>query len=172
MNQSWIIYSVLTIAYIVVLLVYFIRGSKSHEKELSSFLKLAHQQLDSHKKQVSHQADKKIAQAMAVVKKVQQATLLFEQQSQKEYNQIIEDAKAERRELMAKAKSEIDDLFKQADSELAEYREQRQREIEKNLVKLVIDVTEKVIDVSLSPSAHKDIIYKSLEEITQKQKRA
>ncbi len=171
MDKSWLIYTGLTIIYIIILVIYFVRRSKSHEKELSSFLDLAQQQLESHKKQADTVAQQKIAAAMAVVKKVKQATESFEKQAQFEYEQIIEDAQQERREIIAKAKTEIEQLFKQADQELIEYRTSRQQEVEKNLVKLVIAVTEKVVEVSLSPTQHKDIIFKALDEIKQKHTR-
>ena len=169
MDKSWLIYTILTIIYIIILVIYFLRRSKSHEKELTNFLELAQQQLETHKQQADKTAQQKVTAAMTVVKKVQQAALTFESQAQREYDQILEDAQQERREIIAKAKTEVEQLFKQADQELTEYKSTRQQEVEKNLVKLVIAVTEKVVEVSLSPTQHKDIIFKALEEIKLKQ---
>jgi F0F1-type ATP synthase membrane subunit b/b' len=171
MDKSWLIYTGLTIIYIVILVIYFIRRSKNHEQELTNFLDLAQHQLENHKLQADKTAQQKITTAMAVVKKVQQAASAFEANAQSEYEQIIEDAQQERREIIAKAKAEIEQLFKQADTELAEYKSTREQEIERNLVKLVIAVTEKVIEVVLSPTQHKDIIYKALDEIKTKHTR-
>ena len=171
MDKSWLIYTGLTVVYIIILVVYFLRRSKSHEKELENFLDLAQQQLETHKQQASKTADQKVAAAMAVVKKVQQATANFEKQAQTEYEQVIEDAQNERHEIIAKAKTEVDQLFKQADKELEDYKASRMQEVEKNLVKLVIAVTEKVVGETLSPTAHKNIILKNLEEIKVKQTR-
>jgi F0F1-type ATP synthase membrane subunit b/b' len=172
MDKSWLIYTLLTIFYIIILVIYFLRRSKSHEKELTNFLDLAQQQLETHKLQADKRAEQKVSAVMAVVKKIQQATVSFEGQVQSEYEKIIDDAQQERRELLAKTKTEIEQLFKQSDKELDEYKTTRQQEIEKNLVKLVIAVTEKVVDVSLSPTQHKEIIMKALEEIKQKQARS
>jgi flagellar biosynthesis/type III secretory pathway protein FliH len=172
MNSSILIYTGLTIVYIVIVLVYFIRRSKTHEQELSRFLEMAQEQLESHKLQAATEANQKIAKAMAVVKKVQQAAQAFEKEAQTEYTQIIEDAKNERRELIAKAKAEIEVLFKQADRELEEYKLARHREIEKNLVKLVSAVTQKVVTVSLDEKTHKDIIFQAYEEIKEKHTRS
>jgi F0F1-type ATP synthase membrane subunit b/b' len=172
MDTSWIIYTVLTVFYIVILVVYFIRRSKSHEEELKEFLDLAQEQLESHKLQASSTANQKVTQALNVVKKVQQAARSFETQAEKEYQQIIEDAKVEKRELIAKAKTEIEDLFKKADRELEAYKAERHQEIEKNLVKLVIAVTEKVVESSLTPKDHESIIHKALEEIKQNRARS
>jgi len=172
MDRTWLIYTGLTVAYIVILVLYFLRRSKTHEQELEKFLELAQSQLEDHKSKADQKAQQKTAAAMAVVKKVQQATLKFEQQAQAEYDAIIEDAQQERRELLAKTKTEVDQLFKQADKELEDYRLARQQEIERNLIKLVIAVTEKVVEVSLSPTQHKQIILKSLDEVKQKQARS
>jgi F0F1-type ATP synthase membrane subunit b/b' len=172
MDRSWLVYTGLTIVYIIILVIYFIRRSKSHEQELTQFLNVAQQQLEQYKLQVSQKADQQVTKAMSVVKKVQQAAANFEQQAQSEYEQIIEDAKTERREILAKTKAEVEQLFKQAEQEREEYRANRQQEIEKSLVKLVVTVTEKVVQQSLSPVQHKEIIYKALEEIKQKQLRA
>jgi flagellar biosynthesis/type III secretory pathway protein FliH len=168
MDNNWVIYTLLTVAYIIILVIYFIRRSKSHEAELKEFLELAQHQLETHKQQSSQKANQKVAQALAVVKKVQQAARVFEDQAQEEYQHIIDEARAEKRELIAKAKAEIAGLFKDADRELKEYQLKRYGEIEKNLVKLVVDVTEKVVEVSLSPKDHEDLIIKSLEEINKK----
>lgn len=167
MNSLWIIFTLITVAYIIILVLYFLRRSKTHEKELKNFLDLAQQELDKHKTIASEEANLKVTKAIAVVKKVQQAAQTFEEQAQKEYNDIIEDAKAERREILAKTKAEVEELFKKADVELEQYSAARHQEIERNLVKLVVAVSEKVVEVSLTPKEHEEIIYKSLEEIKQ-----
>ena len=172
MDKSWLIYTFLTIIYIIILVIYFVRRSKSHEQELTNFLELAQQQLEIHKQQADKNAQQKVTAAMAVVKKVQLAALAFESQAQREYDQILDDAQQERREFIAKAKTEVEQLFKQADQEFIDYKTARQQEVEKNLVKLVIAVTEKVVELSLSPTQHKDIIFKALAEIKLKQARS
>lgn len=172
MDNSWIIFTLITVAYIVILVIYFIRRSKSHEEELKHFLKLAQKELDAHKEQAASQANQKVSKAIAVVKKVQQAAQVFEEQAQKEYQEIIDDAKAERREILSKTKAEIEDLFRKADQELAEYKAARHQEVEKNLVKLVIAVSEKVAEMKLTPKEHQDLIFKALEDVKQKRSRA
>ena len=172
MDRTWLIYTGLTVVYIVVLVLYFLRRSRSHEQELENFLKLAQEQLDVHKQESSQRADQKVASSLAVIKKVQTAAHAFEAQAQIEYDQIIEDAQTDRRELLSKTKVDIDNLYQKADLELEEYRQTRQLEIERNLVKLVMAVTEKVVETSLSPTQHKALIHKALEEIKQKQVRS
>lgn len=172
MDRLWITFSVITIAYVVILVTYFFRRSKSHESELADFLKTAKHQIDLHKKEATKQANIKVAKAAAIVKKVQQATENFEKEAQEEYEQIIEDAKAERREILAQAKAEIEELFNQAQQELKDYKKQRQQEIERNLVKLVMSVTEKVVQISFTEKDHKHLIVKALEEVKENKKRA
>jgi len=166
--EPWIIYTLLTLAYIVVLLVYFFRRSKSHENEVKQFLAVAQDQLTHHRDTVNHEAQAKINQAMALIKKVHDTASTFEKQAQKEYDQIIADAKGERQELLAKTKSEIELLFKQADQEIRDYKTNRFKEVEKNLVKLVIAVTEKVMGKTLSETEHRQLIDESLDEVIQK----
>jgi F0F1-type ATP synthase membrane subunit b/b' len=166
--DSWLIYTALTVAYIIILIVYFLRRSRSHEKELQQFLSVAKSQLQSRENEINATAQQKISKAMLLIKKVHDTAAAFEKQAQKEYDQIIEDAKVERQDLLAKTKTEIDLLFKQADREIAEYKANRYKEVEKNMVKLVIAVTQKVVGKSLSESDHKQLIYDSLDEVIQK----
>jgi len=172
MDRLWITFSIITIAYVIILVAYFFRRSKSHEAELERFLKTAKQQIDLHKKQANQQANIKVAKAAAIVKHVQQATETFEKEAQAEYEQIVEDAKTERREILAQAKAEIEELFDQAQTELAEYKKSRQTEIERNLVKLVMSVTEKVVEISFTEKEHKHLIVKALEEVKENKKRS
>lgn len=167
MDKTWLIYTGLTVIYIVILVVYFLRRSKNHEKELANFLKLAQEQLEHHKQQTALEANQKVAKAMAVVKKVQEASLAFETQAKNEYDQIIEDARTERREILAKAKAEVELLFKQAESEVETYKRNRFQEVEKSLVKLVMAVTEKVVGISLTSKDHHQLIDQSLAEVKQ-----
>ena len=170
--NTWIVFTAITLAYIIILVVYFIRRSKSHEKELKNFLDLAQNQLETHKHEASTEADRKVTQAMLVVKKVQQAAQAFEDEAKNEYDEIISDAKEERRQLLAQAKTEIETMFKKADQELLEYKASRHEEIEKNLVKLVVAVSEKVAQIHLTPKEHEEIIFKSLDEVKIKRSRA
>lgn len=165
MNQTWLIYTTVTIAYIIILIVYFLRRSKHHEEELTQFLSTAKDQIDLHKNQASLKANLRVKKAAEVVRKVQQATELFEEQVQEEYEQIIQGAKEEKHELIAQAKTEVEELFKQADQELEEYRQSRYQEVERNLVKLVMSVAEKVTEQSLTANDHKQLIFKTLQEI-------
>lgn len=170
--DPWIFYTILVVVYIAILVAYFLRRSKSHEQELTNFLNTAKQQVELHKQEASKQAEAKVAKAMLIVQKVQEAAEAFETKAQEEYDQIIEDAKAERREIIASAKGEVEEIFKQAEEEIEEYRQQRYQEIEKNLVKMVVSVTERVVETALSPKEHKELIYKALEEIKTKKARS
>ncbi|OGV93585.1 hypothetical protein A3B57_01395 [Microgenomates group bacterium RIFCSPLOWO2_01_FULL_47_10] len=167
MTSLWIIYAV-TIIYIVVLVLYFIRRSKNHEKELDKFLSSAKMQVEKHKILASAKANEKVIKAVEIIKKVQAAAEDFETKAQNEYDQIVQDAKDERREIIASAKGEIDKLFKNAETELETYRLERQKEIEKNLIKLVVAVAEKVVEMKLDPISHKQLIVNALKEIKSK----
>lgn len=169
--SPWLIYTGLTVAYIIILVLYFLRRSKTHEQELAKFLETAKSQLESHKKQANDEAQVKISKALQVVKKVEQAAKDFETQAQTEYERIIEDGKAERRDLLAQAKAEVTELYKQADVEIEEYKAERMREVERNLVKLIIAITQKVVEVTLTPEDHQKIIEKALEEVKQNKSR-
>lgn len=170
-NSSWLIFTGITIAYIIILVIYFIRRSKSHEAELKKFLDMAQNQLETHKKQTTTEANVKVNQALELVKQVQIAATQFETQAQEDYEQIIKDAKEERRQILADTKAEVEDSFKKADLELEQYKAERHQEIERNLVKLVIAVSEKVAQLHLTPKAHEEIIFKALEEVKLKKSR-
>lgn len=167
----WLIYTGITVAYLIILVLYFLRRSKTHERELTTFLATAKDQLESHKQQVNQEAAVKISQALEVIKKVQKAAGEFEKNAQAEYNQIIEDAKTERKEILSQAKQEVADYYAQADTELEQYKTERMREVERNLVKLIISITQKVVDISLTQDHHEKIIKDALEEVKKNKSR-
>lgn len=171
MTKFWLSITGLVIVYIVVLVVYFLRRSKSHEAELAKFLNTAKEQVELHKKEASRQADVKIAKAQLVVKKVIAAAQAFENEAKVEYDRIILEGKTKKKAMLEEAKTEIESLFEEAEEELELYRLRRQQEIEKNLVKMVMAVTEKVVETSLSPKEHKTLIFKALDEIKAKKSR-
>lgn len=167
MNNIWFIYAI-PIIYIPFFVYYIIRRSKAHEAELEKFLGTAKAQVEKHKKMASNRANQKVIKAVELIKKVQSAAENFENKAQTEYEQIIQDAKEERREIIASAKVEIEKLFKQAEEDLETYKVDRQKEIEKNLIKLVVAVTEKVVEMKLDPTAHKQLIVRALKDIKSK----
>ncbi|OGV95855.1 hypothetical protein A2W24_02255 [Microgenomates group bacterium RBG_16_45_19] len=167
--DSWIVYTGLTVVYIIILIIYFFRRSRSHERELHQFLQVAEDQLKHRQAEINQDAKQKISKAYSLVKQVHDIAAAFEKQAQTEYDQIVEDAKVERQELIAKTKTDIADLFKQADREIAEYKAARFKEVERNLVKLVMAVTQKALGKSLSTSDHRQLILSALDEVIQKQ---
>ncbi len=171
MNKTLLAYSAITVAYIIVIVIYFMRRSRSHEKELAKFLSSAKGQLETHKVLAQQQANQKVAKAALVVKKVQEIAEAFETQAKEEYEQIILDAKQERKEILKSAKDEIAELFALAEKDLRDYREKRYQEIEKNLVKLVMAITGKVIGEVLDEKQHEQLIDKAIEEIKLQQQR-
>ena len=172
MNQVWLIYTVITVAYVVILILYFLRRSKRHESELAGFLSNARTELETHKQKATLLANAKVAKMATVVKNIQDSVDKFEDEAKGEYDQIVADAKEERRHIIAETKAEIETLFQQAEKDLRQYRITREQEIEANLVKLVLAVTEKVIETSLSEKQHKDLIFKALEQVKQNKQRS
>ncbi|MGI5828432.1 MAG: hypothetical protein ACOX6V_05430, partial [Patescibacteria group bacterium] len=82
-----------------------------------------------------------------------------------EYEQIIEDAKLEKKEILEDARKKALEIVQGADTELEAYKEERCREIEKNMVKLVMSVTEKVVERSLDYDTHLKLINDAIEEV-------
>lgn len=172
MNSFFIFAAAFTLIYIVLILVYFLRRSKSHEEELTNFLTTAKDQVELHKQEAARQANVKVTHAMQVVQKVQQAASVFEQNAQKEFEAIIQEAKLQRKQILDEAKEEVEELFEQAEQELEEYRAHRQQEIEKNLVRMVCSVSQRVVEMSLDEDKHRQLIFKALDEIKTKKMRA
>lgn len=170
-QNTWIIYAGITVIYIIILVVYFVRRTKSHEKELSNFLSTAKQQLETHKLAASQEANIKVAKATQVIKKVQQIAQAFETQAQEEYNEILKTARDERREILKQTKQEVEALFEQAEIELAEYRQKREHDIERNMVKMVMAVAEKVVGQVLSEKEHEQLIAEAVAEIKNQKSR-
>jgi F-type H+-transporting ATPase subunit b len=74
---------------------------------------------------------------------------------------------AKKREIINDARQKAIEILASADEELEKYKEERKQEIEKNLVKLVMSVTEKVVERSLDYNTHIDLIQDAVNEVKQ-----
>jgi F-type H+-transporting ATPase subunit b len=166
-----IVYTVTTILYIITLFVFFWRRQKKQEKELEEFLNEAKDSLALHKQEANVKASKKVYKAFDLIKRLQTIAENLEQQAKAEYEQIIEDAQAEKREIMDSARKQASEITSSAEGDLDEYKQKRQQEIEKHLVKLVMSVTEKVVQRSLDYDTHIDLINEAIEEVEEHKER-
>ena len=66
----------------------------------------------------------------------------------------------------------IEEMFDNAEIELDEYRQHRQQEIEKNLIRMVNAVSQRVVEMSLDDEKHQELILKALEEVKAKRSRS
>lgn len=171
MNQIWIIYTVVTVIYIGLLMLFFWRKTKKHEIELKDFLNTAKQQLDLHKKKVHENNSIKLQKVTAAMAIMQQVAIELDKELNSQYQLLINKAKEEASLINQKAQEEADRIKLEATQDLDEYRNTRIHEIEADLVRLVTSVTEKVLNKTLTYNDQVELIYKSLEEIKlQKQK--
>lgn len=171
MDSTWLIYTGITVIYIVILVVYFWRRSRKHEKQLVTFLELAKKQLADHQERVHGEAEERLNKAYTLIKRLQRVSEDLEKQAQEEYDQIIGDAKEERKSILKEAREQAQEILLKADEELEEYKEKREHQIEGEMVKLVVSVTEKVVEKSLTRQDHVDLIQNAVNEIKeQKQK--
>lgn len=171
MDKTLLIYTGITVFYILLLIVYFWRRSRKHENELKGFLSTAKKQLDEHKKHVHTEAQTRIEAAMHIIKKLQKLAENLENQSEKEYNQIVDDAKAKAKVVIDEAHEKAKNIMSHADDDLEDYRQQRRQEVEADMVKLVISVTEKVLGQGLHYQDHVQIIHQAMEEIKQQKEK-
>jgi F-type H+-transporting ATPase subunit b len=170
-DSIWLIYTITLIAYIGLLFVFFWRRHQKQEQTLNQFLEEAKKQLESYKHEAHNQASVKVTKAFELIKRLQKVAEDLEEQAQEEYNSIIEEAKAEKKAILDEARKKAEEITHSADSDLDQYRSEREREIEKSMIKLVMSVTEKVIERSLSYEDHVDLIQEALEEVKQQKER-
>ncbi|PIP53430.1 hypothetical protein COX08_01030 [Candidatus Beckwithbacteria bacterium CG23_combo_of_CG06-09_8_20_14_all_34_8] len=159
------IYTITTIIYIGILFFFFWRRNKKQEDQLNSFLKEAKEKLELHKKEAKVQASGKVAKAFELIKRLQGVAEDLEGQVQTEYEKVLEEAANQKKDIIAEARRQSKEILEGADGELAQYKEERKREIEKNLVKLVMSVTEKVVGRSLTREDQVDLIRDAVEEV-------
>jgi F-type H+-transporting ATPase subunit b len=166
-----LVYTITTIFYIAILFLFFWRRQKKQDKQLTEFLEEAKRQLELHKKEAQSQAYQKVHKAFDLIKRLQRIAENLEEQAKEEYEQILNDAKAEKKEIIADARKAALEISQSAEKELEEYKQKRKSEIEKNLVKLVMSVTEKVVERSLDYETHVDLINDAIEEVGQQKER-
>jgi len=165
MVDTLFIYTATVIIYIAIMFFFFWRRNKKQEEQLNAFLKEAKEKLDLHKKEAKVQASGKVAKAFELIKRLQGVAEDLEGQVQTEYEKIIEEAHLQKKEIIAEARKQAKEVLEGADGELVAYKEERKREIEKNLVKLVMSVTEKVVGRGLTREDQIDLIREAVEEV-------
>ena len=170
MDTSFLIYTLTLVLYVVLLYIFFERKYKKQDRELSDFLGDAKRQLQNHKVQASVEANKKVEKAFELIKKLQSIAEDLEGQAKSEYDEIIFDGKREKKEMIEDARKKAMEIIQSADDELEDYKTDRKREIERNLVKLVMSVTEKVVEKDLDYAKHLELIKQAVDEVKQQKK--
>lgn len=171
MNTIWIAYTGITAFYIIIIAIYFWRRSKKHELELQDVLQISKTQLEKHRKHVHERAGQRINKAMMLIKQLHRIAANLEIQAKEEYTRLVQAANDQAQEILKEAKQEAQAIKSKADEEFDDYRQKRQQEIEADMVRLVMSVTQKVIKKSLTPQDHQNLILQSLEEVkAQKEK--
>jgi F0F1-type ATP synthase membrane subunit b/b' len=164
-TDTFLIYTIILILYIAILFFFFWRRNKKQEDHLNNFLVEAKGKLKTHKEQAKVQASGKVNKAFQLIKRLQGVAEDLETQAQAEYEQILEQAQQQKKEIIADAKRQAKQVLEGAGGELEEYKQERKREIERNLVKLVMSVTEKVVGKSLYREDHVDLIKDAVDEV-------
>src|SRR3989344_2044996 len=95
MNTTWLIYTVITVIYIGLLMLFFWRKTKKHESELKSFLTQAKQQLELHKKKVHENNKHKMEKVVAAMSIMQQVAMELDKELNHQYQTILEQSKQE-----------------------------------------------------------------------------
>ena len=167
----WIVSTITLIIYTATLSYYFFRRTKKHEEELHALLSGAKQQLQQHKEVAHSQANVKVKKAFDLIRRLQHVAGDLEVNIQSEYDTILADAKEMKKEIIDEAKQKAKEIVASADDELEEYKHERRMEIEKNLTRLVVSVSEKVVGKSLSYEDHLDLIHEALDEVKKRNSR-
>ncbi len=171
MDNTWLIYTGITVFYIAILVIYFWRRSRKHEQQLVAFLEHAKKQLAEHQKRVHNETEERLDKAFALIRRLQHVAENLENQAQDEYDQIVEDAKEEKKAILKQAREQSQEILTSADQELEDYREKRQHQIEGEMVKLVISVSEKVVEKSLTRADQVDLIQRAVNEIKEEKQK-
>lgn len=171
MEKIWLTYTILTVMYIIVLILYFWRRSIRHEHEVTEVLEQAKKQLDTHRQRIHQQGTYRLTKMMQILSMFQKIAVDFETAIKEEHDKMISKAQDQSKKLIDEAKVEADKIRADVNQNLDGYRQQRQQEIEADLVKLVVSVTEKVVQQRLLYQDHINLIHQALEEVKhQKQK--
>jgi len=92
MNEVWIVYTIITVVYIALLLLYFWRKNKAQEKELESFLMQAKSQMDLHETKVHDQASHKMHKMVTAMTILQRIINDLQIEAQREHDRLMADA--------------------------------------------------------------------------------
>ncbi len=87
-------------------------------------------------------------------------------ENQKEVNLQLKEAKLKADEITNAAEDTADSIISEAQEEAKRMLKREEKELNKSVVKIVIQVVKRVLGKSLSYEDHKELILKSLDEIT------
>ena len=167
----FIIITAVVIFQIVVMAFFFWRQHKKQEKLLDEFLVDAKSKLSTHKEEAHSHANRKVVKAFELIKRLQGIAEDLESQASEEYEDIIDEAKRQRKEILEEAETKASQFDEAVSVDLDKYKQERFAEVEKNLVKLVMSVTEKVVGRSLSYDDHLGLIDEALDEVKKQKQR-
>ncbi len=145
-------------------LIYTIRRRKVHEdlearlKEIKSSYTESITKIVTEDRAKLEVAEKTAAEAGSTIQHEKEAIT-------QEYEGRIEELQANSEKALAHAKAKAKKLQEQAELEAEEYLNARKKEVEQELMDLVIAVTKKVLPSGISYEAHKELVLKALNDV-------
>jgi len=145
-------------------LIYTIRRRKVHEDLEARLQEFKTTYTESMNKLVSED-ESKIEAAEKIAKEASSTIEKEKEAITKEYQAEIEELQANSEKALASAKARAKKLEEEAKLKAEEYLNARKKEVEQELMDLVIAVTKKVLPAGISYETQKDLVLKALQDV-------
>ncbi len=148
------------------MLFFFIAFRKEKEdegkiKEQIEIIKKTYDERAKESEQMANEAKQKMDEALTQAKKAEEESQKINNECDIKLNKMQEDMNKKMQELQTLE----DTMRSEASERIKEFEKEQREEVEKNMVSLVMNVTQKIFEKTLSYNDHKEIIEKSLDEM-------
>lgn len=109
--------------------------------------------------------EQKLEEADKQVEEMSQQLNTDKEQIEEEFKEKIDDIKSSSEKALANAKAKAKKLEQEAHLKAEEYLESRKKEVEEELMNLVLSVTKKVLPEGLTYEAHKELVMSALKDV-------
>lgn len=148
----------------MIFLVLAFKKEKADETKVKEQLELIKKTYEDKAKEYQAQADesnKKMAEALAKATEAETNAQRISAECEAKITQTTTEVQKKMEEVQ-----HLEDTMKgQAEEKIKEFEKEQRAEVEKNMVSIVMNVTKKVLEKTLSYEEHKEIIKKSIDEI-------
>lgn len=155
----------LTVFIVAVIELYFTRHRRKLQENLDQKVKELKVSYNTQLNQLVLEDEKKLEEAEEKVGDLTELEKNEKKKLEKEYKEKLEKITAQSEKALTQAKEKAKELEKEAENRAETYLKNRQKEVEEDLMNLVMSVTKKVLPQGITYQIHKELVLSALQDV-------